>query len=72
MWSPDYIGRLPVIPTRSGRVQAPIWKEYMNYYVYVLESEADKSYYIGYTQGLEKRIQDHNDRRGRYTAKKRP
>lgn len=44
----------------------------MKYYVYILESEKDQSYYIGYTQGLEKRVYDHNHGRGRYSSKKAP
>lgn len=31
------------------------------YYVYVLKSEKDGNYYIGYTSNLEKRIVEHND-----------
>ncbi len=32
----------------------------MFYYVYVLQSEKDKSLYIGYTTDLRKRINEHN------------
>ena len=42
------------------------------YYVYILQSEKDGSYYIGYTAYLEKRIESHNQGRSRYTRKKTP
>lgn len=42
------------------------------YYIYILESERDHSYYVGYTQGLEKRVTDHNEGRGRYSSRKTP
>ncbi len=44
----------------------------MKYYVYIIESQKDKSFYIGYTQGLVKRLIDHNAGRGRYSSKKIP
>jgi putative endonuclease len=30
------------------------------YFVYVLKSEKDKNFYTGYTQNLNKRIEEHN------------
>jgi putative endonuclease len=42
------------------------------FYVYVLQSEIDKSYYKGYTQNLEQRLQHHNQGKSKYTASKRP
>ena len=42
------------------------------YYVYILKSDLDGSYYIGYTSDLERRLQFHNSGRGRYTRKKMP
>ena len=44
----------------------------MKYYVYIIQSQKDQSYYIGYTQGLEKRLMDHNRGRGRYSSRKSP
>jgi putative endonuclease len=32
----------------------------MFFYVYVLESQRDKELYIGYTENLKKRIEEHN------------
>jgi len=44
----------------------------MHYYVYILQSDFDDSYYIGYSQNPGKRLEDHNDGRSRYTKNKRP
>ena len=38
------------------------------YYTYVLQSEKDGSYYIGYTRQLQKRIRQHNAGKSTYTA----
>ena len=40
------------------------------YYVYVLYSETIDKYYVGHTDNLEKRISQHNERKGRYTSGK--
>ncbi|PJE62923.1 hypothetical protein COU88_02330 [Candidatus Roizmanbacteria bacterium CG10_big_fil_rev_8_21_14_0_10_39_6] len=42
------------------------------YYIYVLESQVDKTFYIGYTLFLEKRVYAHNNGNTRYTKRKRP
>lgn len=39
------------------------------YYVYLLENRNDKSWYIGYTENLEQRIQYHNSGKGGRTTK---
>ena len=44
----------------------------MPYYVYIIQSELDKSYYIGSTQDLVERLKRHNQGRSRYTKTKRP
>ena len=44
----------------------------MNYYVYILKSQKDGSYYIGHTQDLTDRLRRHNDGRVSYTKAKRP
>ncbi|MGM0426132.1 MAG: GIY-YIG nuclease family protein [Thermodesulfobacteriota bacterium] len=44
----------------------------MAYYVYILQSEKDGSYYIGSTQSLGDRLDRHNQGRSRYTKPKRP
>jgi putative endonuclease len=43
-----------------------------NFFVYLLESEIDKSWYIGYTSNLEKRITEHNDGQSYFTKRKMP
>ncbi|MCD4769851.1 MAG: GIY-YIG nuclease family protein [Bacteroidales bacterium] len=44
----------------------------MKYFVYILKSKKDSSFYIGYTSNLERRLSEHNEGRSRYTAKKAP
>jgi putative endonuclease len=44
----------------------------MAYFVYILESESDGSYYVGHTANLGKRIDRHNEGGGRYTRGKLP
>ena len=44
----------------------------MAYFVYILQSERDGSYYVGYTADLGKRIDRHNKGGGRYTRGKLP
>ncbi|MDP3741280.1 MAG: GIY-YIG nuclease family protein, partial [bacterium] len=36
------------------------------YYVYILQSEKDKSFYTGYTTDLKARLKDHNAKGNRY------
>jgi putative endonuclease len=44
----------------------------MAYFVYILQSEKDGSYYIGHTSDLGRRIERHNQGRGGYTKGKLP
>ena len=44
----------------------------MSYTVYILQSERDGSYYIGYTACLGERLHRHNEGRSRYTKRKIP
>ena len=44
----------------------------MKYWVYILESQKDGSYYIGYTSDVNKRLNDHNSGKSRYTSRKTP
>lgn len=44
----------------------------MSYFVYILQSEFDNTFYKGYTQNIEKRILQHNNGESRYTSNKRP
>ena len=44
----------------------------MEYFVYILESEIDGTFYIGYTGDLEKRLEFHNSGSSTYTSRKIP
>ena len=44
----------------------------MPFYVYILQSQKDGSYYVGSTQDLEERIQRHNQGRSLYTKGRGP
>ncbi|WP_410796303.1 GIY-YIG nuclease family protein [Maribellus sp. CM-23] len=44
----------------------------MAYFVYILQSEQDRSYYIGFTSNLEIRLEYHNSGKSRYTSRKLP
>lgn len=44
----------------------------MKYYVYILESEFDHSFYIGQTSNLKQRLDKHNEGLSKYTKKKIP
>jgi putative endonuclease len=44
----------------------------MSYYVYILQSLTDGSYYIGYTKCIEKRLFQHNKASSGYSARKIP
>ena len=40
------------------------------YYIYILHSEKDKSFYTGFTEDLKKRVIEHNTKTQRYSSKK--
>jgi putative endonuclease len=44
----------------------------MKYFVYIIESLKDGTYYVGSTQDLSERLERHNQGRSRYTKVKRP
>jgi len=44
----------------------------MPYFVYILQSQKDGSYYVGSTQDVEARLERHNQGRTQYTKGKRP
>ncbi len=44
----------------------------MSYYVYIIESEKDGTFYKGYTKNIDKRLIEHNNGQSRYTSKKMP
>jgi putative endonuclease len=44
----------------------------MEYFVYIIQSQIDGSFYIGHTRDLEERLQRHNQGRSKFTKSKRP
>ncbi len=42
------------------------------YYVYLLQSEVDNSWYIGFTNDLNRRLSEHNNGHSFYTKRKIP
>jgi putative endonuclease len=44
----------------------------MPYFVYIIRSELDGSYYVGSTQDLDSRLRRHNQGRSKYTKAKIP
>ena len=44
----------------------------MPFYVYIIQSEKDGSFYVGSTQDLGPRLERHNQGRSAYTKSKRP
>jgi len=44
----------------------------MSYFVYIIKSLKDDTYYIGSTQDLSERMERHNQGRSTYTKSKRP
>jgi len=42
------------------------------YYVYIIQSKKDKSYYTGITEDLKARLQEHNRGNVKYTSSKIP
>ena len=44
----------------------------MVYYLYIIQSDKDGSFYIGTTQNVDARILRHNQGRSKYTRTKRP
>jgi putative endonuclease len=44
----------------------------MPYFVYIIQSLKDGTYYVGATQDLDSRLERHNQGRSQYTKSKRP
>ena len=42
------------------------------FYVYILQSSVDESFYIGFTENLDKRVNQHNSGESGYTSRKMP
>lgn len=41
-------------------------------FVYIIQSEKDESYYVGITENIEKRLEEHNSGSSKYSSVKRP
>jgi putative endonuclease len=44
----------------------------VKYYVYILKSKIADRYYIGSTQNLKRRLEEHNNRKKRWTSRFQP
>ena len=44
----------------------------MSFYVYIIQSLVDKSYYKGFTENLLNRLNQHNNGESKYTSTKLP
>ncbi|MDO8492198.1 MAG: GIY-YIG nuclease family protein [bacterium] len=42
------------------------------YFVYILQSEKDDSYYVGVTADVDKRLKEHNSGSSKYSSSKKP
>lgn len=62
----------PIISESGPHTYIKIFKIFMKFYIYVLKSEKDNSYYVGSTSSIEQRIKTHNSGNVISTRKKRP
>jgi len=44
----------------------------MSFFVYIIQSQMDGTFYKGFTTNIERRLEEHNSGESRYTAKKMP
>ncbi len=49
-----------------------IFRGFMGFYVYIIRSEVDESYYKGFSENPQVRLLQHNNGESHYTAGKRP
>jgi len=42
------------------------------FYVYLLQSDVDSTFYVGFTENLEQRLKQHNNGESKYTSRKIP
>ena len=42
------------------------------YYVYIIQSKKDHSYYVGVTEDLRQRLQEHNTGKAKFTSSRMP
>ncbi len=53
-------------------MMGPLFMTRMAYFVYILQSEENDSYYVGHTADLEERLNRHNQGRNEYSKRKGP
>jgi len=63
--------RLKYLPARNRIIYLPV-KTKMHFYVYILQSMKDFSFYTGQCEDLDYRMSKHFDGFNKYTASKRP
>jgi putative endonuclease len=44
----------------------------MRFYIYIIQSEIDQSYYKGFSENYLERLKQHNDGWSKYTSRKKP
>lgn len=42
------------------------------FFIYILQSEIDNSFYIGYSKDVDRRLKQHNEGESNYTSRKMP
>jgi len=57
------------VPFEALRRKSVVGQKSM-FYVYILQSQTDKSYYAGFTEDLKNRIKEHNTGKSKFTATK--
>ena len=74
LWE-DGMSPLDSLRHRTGRADSPVVgsdKSRKMYYVYVLRSEKDGDFYVGFTCDLDRRLKEHNDGENLSTSYRRP
>jgi putative endonuclease len=49
-----------------------IFIDLMRFYIYIIQSEIDQSYYKGFSENYLERLKQHNDGWSKYTSRKKP
>jgi putative endonuclease len=49
-----------------------IFIDLMRFYIYIIQSEIDQSYYKGFSENYIERLKQHNDGWSKYTSRKKP
>ena len=67
LYHPDYLGRYPLVSTKNKAMG----NSGLSFYVYILQSLKDFSFYVGQCNDLDRRICKHFDGMSKYTSGKR-